>query len=176
MSTEDAIYQAALDWLKAANGLADDEVIRSDQHAPRPELPYATVKVTTYDQQVGTDEQIRGENGSKSTVKLRGLRRGQLSVQTFGGVGGWIEQARQYLQLPPVRSALHQGGIDFRPQSAIQEVGKVVDPSYEPRHQADFQVVYQVESPEVDQGPGATGVAFSVDFPNLSFSESYTLE
>jgi len=174
--TKDAIYQAALDWLRTANNLDHDDVIRRDPHGPRPELPYATVKVTTYDISVGEDEKLRGADGDRATVQMRGLRRGQLSVQTYGGVAHWIEQARQYLELPPVRTNLHQAGIDFRPQGGTQEVGTVLDPAYETRHGADFQIVYQVVSPEVDNGPGAEAVAFDLEFPDIDFSCSDTLE
>lgn len=176
MNAEEAIYQVAIEWMKAANGgLSDDDVIRRNPHAPRPDLPYATVKVTTHDITVGTDETIRGESqDGEATLKQRGLRRGQVSVQTYGGVSHWISAAKQYLRTPPARSMMRSIGVRIHPDGSISEVGTIIDPEYEDRHEASFTATYELESPMLEV-PAAEAVEFTAHFPNANTSTTDTL-
>lgn len=136
-------------WLKAAGaaaGLTDAQVIVADQNGPRPPLPYATVRVTSYDLRQGSDEEFV-DASDPPQFRQRGVRTGSVSVNVFGRAGStWLRRAVGRLRHPSIKRAIDALGLTIEPLSGLNNLTSLRDTSMEPRFQRDFSVLYRTIS------------------------------
>lgn len=151
MSTRSDLEDAIRSWLVAAGasgGIAtpDERVIMADQDGVRPDLPYAVVRVNSYDDQVAEDEDIV-DDAATPTYTGRGQRTASVSVNAFGaGAEAWLERAVSLLGAPSVRAILDTAEIAVRVDGPINNLSGLLDDGTQLRFQRDFAVDYELVS------------------------------
>lgn len=155
MSVRSSIEDGIRAWLvlAGANGgipSPDSSVIYANQDAPRPALPYLTVRVFVYDVQVHEDESLI-DDSDPPLWRGRGQRTSTVSVNGYGiGADEWMERAVFMLRSPSVVASLNESGLAVRPVSGMNNLSGILDESTQVRFQRDFGVDYQRDSSETD--------------------------
>ena len=149
--TRAALENAVRAWLVlagASGGIpdADRSVIIADQDHVRPELPYLTVRVLSYDIEVGIDGDLvldDGEGGA--TWEARGRRTSTVSLNGYGdGAEEWLRRAHAMLRAPSVKSLLDTAGINVREAGDLQNLSALLDQGTQARFQRDIEVDYEL--------------------------------
>lgn len=148
--TPNELYLAVRAWFVLAarvTALGAAEIIQADQAGPRPTPPYATIKVNTFDQMIGHDEEI--VNASAQLV-TRGNRRATVSVNTFGeDAAAWLSRSVALLRHRSVKAILATQNVAVVPIGGANNLTHQVGDRMEPRFQRDFSIYYgQVSDPE----------------------------
>lgn len=157
MALTDDVYQALIDWLKAAalppdapapGVLRDDQVIRQRQPGPRPSKPYLAVLVQNPGTQHGETEEHQGidRNGTPGHL-VSGEYRGTAQIEAYGdGSYDLIATAIRRLRHPSILLLLEQAGLTVDPVGDPINVGALVDSSWEDRWVQDVQIAYAYTS------------------------------
>jgi len=132
----DTIKKGFYDWAVAVTGKA---VIWENQNAPKPDLPYITLFMTSI-QRVGDDYQATSANGS-GVIEITGNRDFTLQVQALGeGAIVALESLSSSLQMPTVLETLRNSCIVFVQNiTPIQDISGLWDSQFIPRGMIDFQ-------------------------------------
>ena len=146
MSVE-TVLQAARTWVKLACSLTDDQVIVARDKAPRPPLPYITVRVFAPDGKTGEDERVDGLSGSDPTASIQGDRTATVEVQAFGsGSYPWLQTLELSRGKKSIRDQFDTDAVTFVPLGAVQDLAQLVDTSFEDRWSRDYEARYRVSS------------------------------
>lgn len=136
--THAQIIQALKDWLNGNKGSAGITVIRANQNAPRPALPYITLYVTSTT--MGDHSNISAPN-SAGTASIENEQAVMASVQCFGDDSKSImDGLRQSLEKVTVRQALRAAGLPYiRTLNGVNDLTEVVGTKYETRAGMDLE-------------------------------------
>lgn len=114
------IKAALIAWVQGNDGLADNRVVWGEPNAPRPDLPYVQLKITSL-ARVGEDYRPQPEDVA-GTVKITGNRDFVVPIQAFGvGSLGILEDLRSSTEKVSVRDAF--GAAKF----CVFDTGDVLD-------------------------------------------------
>lgn len=148
MSQRTDIENAIVAWLVAAGvdgGIPspDSAVIIADQDAPRPPLPYLTVRLTSYGGKAGEDEELI-DDSDPPLFTARGQRTGEVSINAYGdGAEDWLERAGFMLRYPSVKAILTAAGLNVEPIGEVRNLSALRSSHSENRFQQDFSVAYE---------------------------------
>jgi len=154
MTTREDIIQGVRSWIKASSDLtplSDAQVIKSEQDGPRPQIPYLTVGLTTFDIVVGSDDIRSGLDGSGiPTVSVRGQRRATATVQAFGDLATeWLTEAKSSIWKESAKAILKDAGLSVSILGSGQSnIAAVIADQTELRSTQDFDIAYTYNSNE----------------------------
>lgn len=146
-TVEDALY----DWFNGVTGLA---TIWSEQDAPQPPYPYASINVIAGPTKVaGQDEQRITYDGGQPAgqevgIEVAGLREMTLSCQIHvrqqdatpaNHARDLMSRAQSSLGLPSVLSALQVAGLSVIEEGPVQNVSQVIEDTWIARAMMDVR-------------------------------------
>ncbi|MFU8806539.1 MAG: LIC_12616 family protein [Bradymonadaceae bacterium] len=144
--SHEAFLQDIRAWVMLASSIPSTHVIPSDDTGVRPSLPYVTVGLTTYDVEVGTDEEIYEDDDGDLMVKAIGDRRATLSINAYGGQGADIlALCHLSLSQPVVQRFLLEKSLGIQAMGGTQDLSALVDTRREKRFLKEFEITYAVE-------------------------------
>lgn len=135
-------------WLKvaaASGGVPGSQLRLANQDVGRGSEPYASIRVETWDEQIGIDEPIQATHPSTGELlhTTRGDREASVVITTFGtGAAGWLRRATSKLWHPSVQAMLAEAGFVIEPSGPILNVSAVRETHTEPQAQREFLVRY----------------------------------
>jgi len=143
MTTREDIIQGVRSWIKASSDLtplSDAQVIKSEQDGPRPQIPYLTVGLTTFDIVVGSDDIRSGLDGSGiPTVSVRGQ---DLATE-------WLTEAKSSIWKESAKAILKDAGLSVSILGSGQSnIAAVIADQTELRSTQDFDIAYTYNSNE----------------------------
>lgn len=165
--TKEDIAQGVRAWLKTALSLSDSQVILADNPGPKPTPPYLTVKVSLFDNPVGTDFEYEDDSDPPQQF-VEGHREDTVSVNCYGrGAGELLRDAALALRKEHVRDVVDPLGISIIPLGGLSNLSALVDTDIEERFQGDFWVRYRVTSTPSDVAE-ATSVEVEIEASDLT--------
>lgn len=140
MATHEDIVQVIRSWVREVRQWTDAEaadlvipVDRGSVKGLRPAVPFLTVDLALFGQQVGTDEKKYAADGDKYT---RGTRRGRVNIQGFGlETSDWLEELAMWAELAPSPLTVNAYG-------EIVDISQIAGTNIEARYSRDFDIAY----------------------------------
>jgi len=144
------IQTAVSQWVAAATGFGNGQILWAGQNAPRPSGAWVSLNFITY-RPVGRDwiqildnEDPEAEVGQEIIHRVLGVREAVLSIQVFAGPSGTavgdtapmaiLENIVSVSYLPTRLEALNAAGIGIMGFEPIQNIGALLNPAtFEPR-------------------------------------------
>lgn len=146
-ATYESLLQAVRNWVLLATSLSALRVIPTDDHGTRPELPYITVSLTTFDLELGHDEQVLSVDGGELVEQIRGDRRASVSLNAYGKRGAdLLALCHVSLSQTVIKQHLHDARITLTSAGQTQDISSLVDTSIEKRFVKDFYLDYAFET------------------------------
>lgn len=145
-ATHESLLQAARTVIQTALSLTDNQIIVADDKGPRPDLPYLTVGLNTYDVPLSQDRQDWPESsGGDVDVASTGQREGTISLQGYGrGSSQWLTELPHRLHRRAVQAAMTTQGIDLQaPDTGVIRLGQLVETALEDRYSRDLRITYR---------------------------------
>lgn len=139
-----AIEDALWDWVKAATGLADANIVWAQQGAPRVAPPFVTLRID-FVRTLGRDgmqviDNPGGDPGEEVLLTVRGQRLCQLTIQAVSTTAlgasaavAMLEQVIAASKLPSRVTALNDAKVGIADFDTVQSMDAVVGAGTEPR-------------------------------------------
>ena len=164
MSLQDRIY----DFLLPSTKLTEDKLIWSDEDAPRPALPYVSMKITSL-LPIGFISRSKADEDGKS--KLIQHYEINLSVQYYGDDSAYNELLLLSLRLQSMKSIelgrnLH---IAFVRRQSISDTTQLLDSRFEKRASSDLILRSAVYEEEVNELIDKITVSGSISGRDIDF-------
>lgn len=143
MTAYETITQAIRLWARTVLGLTEEQaadlivpVDRGPEKGRRPSVPFLSIDLALFGQQVGTDEKKYATNLS---VIKRGTRRGRVNIQGFGlATSDWLESLAMNVDM--TASPLTVNGY-----GEIIDISSIADSHIEARYARDFDIGYAIQ-------------------------------
>lgn len=153
-TTDDDLVQAVRNWLKlvlatsftlSSGETIDDRIIVADEEGPRPTPPYIVVRMSNFDQAVGSDHQFVDAAGCNEYIE--GAREDTVSIHGYGrGIGNLMRDAKLSLWKDAVKAQNATDGVSIETVGGLQNLSQLVDTDTEERFLLDVYVRYRVTS------------------------------
>lgn len=180
--TRAALEDAIVAWLVlsgASGGIpsADSAVIIADQDFGRPALPYLTVRILTWDDEVGVDEDVVLDDGDDgATWEARGRRTSTVALNGYGdGSEAWLVRAHAMLRAPSVKLLLDTAGINVREVGTLQNLSALLDQGTQTRWQRDLEVDYDLVAGDSEAVVPLEEVAIASTYSGLPGARAETI-
>ena len=148
--TREDLLQFGRDYAKFVVGgaLTDDNCIPANDKGRRPDLPYITLKVSSYDNpHLIRDEVIETVDGGIPQERIRGDRRGVLTVAGFGeATEAWLQNMGLEIGLETTQVFLRGESVRVRILTETIDVSAMRDTEIEPQFSRDFTLTYMIET------------------------------
>lgn len=142
------LMQAIRRWVMLSTSLPGERVIPADDPGTRPPMPYITVGFTTYDLELGTDEQrLSVSEDDELQVEVYGERQTSVSLNAYGRQGAdLLALCHTSLSQPLAQRLLDKECVTLRAATATQDISALVDERIEKRFVKDFFATYAIQS------------------------------
>ena len=139
------MMQAVKDWLNTYKNSAITEVIEADQNAPRPELPFITVKELA---RVEDENAYVSEPSDDGLAEVFQNQTATFSIQCFGdGAMSFMQELKTSLDKPSVHLFLRQrGAIYVRLVGGLTDISEVLGTKFEKRANMDLEFRQGIET------------------------------
>ena len=161
MTAYETITQAIRTWVRTVMGWTEEEaanlvvpVDRGPEKGRRPAIPFLTVDLALFGQQVGTDEKKWASDLSKKT---RGTRRGRVNIQGYGlETSDWLEALTMNVDLTAAPLTVNGYG-------EIIDISVLAGTHIEARYSRDFDIGYAVLETRANDFTEATQVISDIE-------------